>query len=213
MVAPNHAYSRRELMAGLASLATLAGLPGRALGLPKTAAEREIVIELGREVWSLLQGQATPDRVERLRQALTARTDVRLLSRLALGRNWRQLDDQQRTAYQQLFDAVVIRSLARRLDAYAADVEGRYEDHFMVTDSHPVGRQDALVRTKLSLRSRPSVTIDWRLRQSGGRAAIIDVIIEGVSLLVTQRADFAAILERGGPDGLLANLRARAETS
>jgi ABC-type transporter MlaC component len=38
---------------------------------------------------------------------------------------------------------------------------------------------------------------------------IIDLIVEGISLLVTQRSEFAAVLERSGVDGLLAELRAR----
>jgi ABC-type transporter MlaC component len=38
---------------------------------------------------------------------------------------------------------------------------------------------------------------------------VIDLIIEGISLLVTQRSEFAAVLERAGVDGLLAELNAR----
>ena len=49
--------------------------------------------------------------------------------------------------------------------------------------------------------------IDWRLRQSGGQSAIIDVIIEGVSLLVTQRADFAARDPNSNPCGLLLDVK------
>jgi phospholipid transport system substrate-binding protein len=37
----------------------------------------------------------------------------------------------------------------------------------------------------------------------------IDVIVEGVSLIVTQRSEFSAVIERRGMDGLLAELRQR----
>jgi ABC-type transporter MlaC component len=40
---------------------------------------------------------------------------------------------------------------------------------------------------------------------------IIDVIIEGVSLLVSQRSEFAAVIERSDMEGLLTELQARAE--
>jgi ABC-type transporter MlaC component len=39
---------------------------------------------------------------------------------------------------------------------------------------------------------------------------IIDVIVEGASLLVSQRSEFATVIERKDLDGLLAELRARA---
>jgi ABC-type transporter MlaC component len=39
---------------------------------------------------------------------------------------------------------------------------------------------------------------------------IIDLIVEGASLLVSQRSEFAAVIERQKLDGLLAQLRARA---
>jgi phospholipid transport system substrate-binding protein len=47
------------------------------------------------------------------------------------------------------------------------------------------------------------------LRERPGEPVIIDLIVEGISLLVTQRSEFAAVLERSGVDGLLTELRAR----
>ena len=46
----------------------------------------------------------------------------------------------------------------------------------------------------------------------GDQPVIIDLIVEGVSLLVTQRSEFAAVIERSDMDGLLAELRARASS-
>ena len=56
----------------------------------------------------------------------------------------------------------------------------------------------------------PPLKVDWRVRErdDGGLVAI-DVIVEGVSLIVTQRSEFAAVIERQGMDGLLAELRQR----
>jgi phospholipid transport system substrate-binding protein len=51
--------------------------------------------------------------------------------------------------------------------------------------------------------------VDWRLRERPDRPVVIDLIVEGISLLVTQRSEFAAVLERTGVDGLLIELKAR----
>jgi phospholipid transport system substrate-binding protein len=55
--------------------------------------------------------------------------------------------------------------------------------------------------------------LDWRLRNGGSDLVVIDLIIEGASLLVAHRSEFGAVIERGDLDGLLAELRARAKSS
>jgi phospholipid transport system substrate-binding protein len=54
------------------------------------------------------------------------------------------------------------------------------------------------------------VDVDWRLRDAAHGPVIIDLIIEGISLLVSQRSEFAAVIERSDMEGLLTELQARA---
>jgi phospholipid transport system substrate-binding protein len=55
----------------------------------------------------------------------------------------------------------------------------------------------------------PSIEVDWRLAVSEGRYRISDVSIDGVSMALTRRSEFAAIIQRngGGVAGLLATMR------
>ena len=66
------------------------------------------------------------------------------------------------------------------------------------------------MRSKVAPPTGDTLSVDWRLRMQGDQPVIIDLIIEGVSLLVSQRSEFAAVIERSDMDGLLAELRARA---
>ena len=50
----------------------------------------------------------------------------------------------------------------------------------------------------------PPLALDWRLREGDAGPVIIDLIVEGASLLVSQRSEFAAVIERHDLDGLLA---------
>ena len=50
------------------------------------------------------------------------------------------------------------------------------------------------------------MALDWRVREGDAGAVIIDVIVEGASLLVSQRSEFAAVIERYDLNGLLAEL-------
>ena len=72
--------------------------------------------------------------------------------------------------------------------------------------SHPVGSKDVLVETSVAGDDGTTNPI-WRVRAQDGIYKIIDVSIDGVSLALTQRREFAAVINRQGLDGLLNMLR------
>jgi phospholipid transport system substrate-binding protein len=210
-------FRRRDAI-GL--LATAAALPLvnpswtiRAARGDVAPADAEAAVQsLAAQIWQALGRTDLGDqgRVDAIAALLEDATDVELLSRLVLGRYWQQLNDEQKGRYQALFREVVMRNFASRLNQNAKDAQGPFEDRFAITSSAPAGKQDVLVRSRVQPRSRDTLAVDWRLRGSDSGPVIIDVIIEGVSLLVSQRAEFAAVIERSDMEGLLAELQARA---
>ena len=70
------------------------------------------------------------------------------------------------------------------------------------------GHGDVVVQTKI-LRGGHSedVVVDYRLRQRDGQWKIIDVVVEGVSLVSNFRSQFQDIVSNGGPDRLLTLLK------
>ena len=205
-------WRRREV---LALAFAVVGLGLLALPRPPAAADpsaEQVVQGLAEAIWSTLRenGVDQEGRVDELQALFETRADVALIGRLALGRHWNRLPEAQRQEYEELFRKVVIRSLARRLDGYAADAEGALEERFRILGSGPAGERDTLVRSKLFPTNGKPLALDWRLRASTSGPVIIDLIVEGASLLVAQRSEFAAVIERQDLDGLLAELRARA---
>ena len=79
-----------------------------------------------------------------------------------------------------------------------------------VTGSRLVGNEDSMVSTRINLGNEGSPhNVEWRVRQGDAGHRIIDVVAEGVSLAVTTRNEFGAIVSQRGMDGLLAQLRER----
>ena len=188
------------------------------LGATQAAAStpaEKVVAELASRVWEVLhRSDLEPaDRHARLVEIIEAHTDVELLGRLVLGRHWRRLDGAQKQSYDRLFRAVVIGSLGRRLAQLSSDSSVSLEDRFHLLGSQPAGRTDVLVRSKVVPDRGQEVALDWRLRQRSGRIVVIDLAIAGVSMLVSQRSEFAAVIERGDLEGLLAELEARAQAT
>ena len=129
--------------------------------------------------------------------------DLDLVARLILGRHWRTADDGQRQQYLELFREYALANLASKLHLYRGQ-------SFEVTGAKVVSDQDALVTSRILSDGEPPLQVDWRLRQrSDGGLVTIDLIVEGVSLIVTLRSEFASVIERQGFDGLLAELRHR----
>jgi phospholipid transport system substrate-binding protein len=201
---------RRQLIgACFALLAAL--LPGRASrAVPSAAAAEEVVRRLVDQVWQLLaeRGVEQVDNQD-LHSVLDEGTDLSLLGRLVLGRYWRQANSRQRTEYLHLFRRYMLQTFIQRLRQYAGTELGHSGARFQIIASRPVGERDVLVQSRVAPPTSQPLRVDWRLRERPGEPVIIDLIVEGISLLVTQRSEFAAVLERSGVDGLLAELRAR----
>ena len=208
-------FGRRELLAIAAGLLVLHSLGALAPAAASDRTPEQVVQGLAQDIWATLNtdGVDGSGRIDELLSLLEAHTDVDLISRLALGRYWSRLPEAQQKDYQQLFRDVVIRSLARRLDGYATQARGPLEQRFQIVSSAPAGEKDTLVRSRVVPRDGPSLTLDWRLRDGPSGPLIIDLIVEGASLLVAQRSEFAAVIERNHLDGLLTELRARAEST
>ena len=204
-------FDRREMLAVAAGLLVLAPLAEPTPAASSASAE-QVVQGLVEDIWTTLNTNGVEEngRLDQLMALLEVRTDVGLISRLALGRYWSRLPEAQQRDYEELFRDVVIRSLARRLNGYAADAKGPIEERFQILSSAPAGKDDTLVRSKVFPREGQPLALDWRLRESDSGPVIIDLIVEGASLLVSQRSEFAAVIERSDLDGLLAELRARA---
>lgn len=126
--------------------------------------------------------------------------DLPLISRFVLGRFWRDASPAQLAEYQDLFTRSITKSYARALVASGGTA-------LEVLDSKMVSETDALVSTRLQRSDGPPIGAGWRIRMVGGQARIVDVLHEGVSLAITQRQEYASVIEREGLEGLLAILR------
>ena len=201
-------FDRRSLIAGVALLGAL--MPGPAAGAARaTAASEEVVKRLVDRLWRLLaeQGAGALDE-QGLLTVLEDGTDLTLLGRLVLGRFWRDANPRQRTLYLQLFRRYMVQTFAQRLRQYVGN-DPDQGPVFEVVASRPVGNMDILVQSRVLPSGSQPLRVDWRLRERPDGPVVIDLVIEGISLLVTQRSEFAAVLERTGVEGLLTELNAR----
>ena len=174
-----------------------------AAAVPPGAASQFIRV-LGDEAVATLRapGFAEEAREARIRALVSEGFDLSYIGRFALGRYWRQATAEQRSEYLQIFGEYLLKTYMERFGGYA-DVT------MAVISERPAGTKDVVVSTQIVRPNGRSFAADWRVRTTDGRYRIIDVMVEGVSMVVTQRSEFAAVIQRRGIQGLIDDLRVR----
>lgn len=136
----------------------------------------------------------------KIQDIVYAHFDFATLSRLVLARNWKQLSAEQQQAF--------VEEFKRHLSmTYGKNVETYNNEHAVVTGDRAETGGDWTVKTKIVRPSAQDVLVDYRLRQEAGVWKVIDVIIEGVSLVANFRSQFQEIVSNQGPQKLIELLR------
>ena len=134
------------------------------------------------------------------RKILHQTFDLRLIARFALGRFWRRASRAQQKEYVTLFEDFIVKAYAARFADYKWG-------NFIVGKVRNINDRDDLVQSEVVLENGRKILVHWRVR-NGKSLKIIDVLVEGVSMAITQRDQFAAIINQNGGkiDGLLSAL-------
>ena len=199
-------YSRcRNLAVVVAILVFVVFLPASAQAGEEAG---EFVKELGDSAIYLLtaNGLADAERETRFRALFRTNFDVERIGRFTLGKHARRADDQQLAEFLRLFEDFIVVTYASRFSEYSGE-------SFEIRSIRAEPGRDTLVLTEiLRPTGGPPYRVDWQVRERDGILKIIDVKVEGVSMSVTQRAEFSSVIQRqGGVDGLIEQLRTKSK--
>ena len=204
----NILISRRIFTAAIAGLVVLLC----ATGEPRAAANDDPALTfiqgLGDQAVKALRDNVDSSFEEReaaFREVMVAGFDIPIVGRFVLGRHWRTATKEQRKEYMAVFVDFIVRVYASRFDSYGGEL---FTARSVIDDESG----DKIVRAQIV---RPSggdpIGVDFRVRMRDEGYKVIDVSVEGISMLHTHRVEFASVVNRKGIDGLLSDLRARVE--
>ena len=172
-----------------------------ALAVPAGAVENgptTVVEQTTSGVVGVLAQQDLPidEKRRRIEQIVYESIDFDTLSKLVLARNWSRLTPEQQVQFTEEFKKHL--SLT-----YARNIEGYKNEKVQVVGDREEARGDWTVKTRIVRQSAEPIEVDYRMRQTAGTWKIIDVIIEGVSLVSNFRSQFQGIVANEGPARLL----------
>ena len=135
------------------------------------------------------------DKIIELKTIAKETVDIRGVGFYSLGAARKNLDENQKIKYSELFESYFLKSFSSRLAEYTnpeIEVQGKevLNKNYTIVNSLLIATSD-----------RPEVKIDWRIyTKNPDNPLIRDLIIEGLSLARTQKEEFASILNSNDGD-------------
>jgi phospholipid transport system substrate-binding protein len=194
----------------LGALVGLILLTGVAAGNVRAADPGAFVQSLGNQAIAQLTDRSLTEqeRERRFRVLLTQNFDIPAIGRFVLGRYWKTASSAQQSAFLKTFEDVLVKRFTPMFAKYGGET---FQICRVVQDPDP---KYATVCSVVNSPDGQPVNVYWRTRQSGGKLKIIDVVVEGASMAITLRSEYASVIQSNGGsvDALISSLRQKIES-
>lgn len=146
------------------------------------------------------QDMTGPERNRAMRRLLVENFDLNQISKFVLSRHWRKASDEEKSEFRKAFEDYIVYTYGRRLGNYSGE-------NLVVQQTQMMSEERAVVKSRILRPSGKPINANWMLQFSDARWSIVDVVVEGVSMSVTQRAEFSSVIRSSG--GKVAGLNAK----
>ncbi len=153
---------------------------------------------------ALNKRQSKEEKMEILKTIAKETVDMRGIGFYSLGKHRKNMSDQKKEEYLEIFNKYFLKTFSSRLAEYT-DPRIRVDSQKKLNDKYTM-----VSSTLLATDKKPEIKIDWRVvTKNPDNPLIIDLIIEGVSLAKIQKEEFSSILQNNDNDinALFNNLR------
>ena len=143
----------------------------------------------------------TAERRTRIRAVVNQIFDFTEISQRSLGRHWQTRTPAEREQFVALFGDLLENAYITKIESYSGE-KIQYPGDVIDGDL-------AVVKTRIVTKQETEIPIDYRMFLNGGRWAVYDVSIEGISLIGNYRTQFNAVIQRSGFPDLVAKLKVK----
>jgi len=135
------------------------------------------------------------ERIQKLKDIAKETVDIKGIGFYSLGSYRKSLTDEQKNKYNIIFEQYFLKSFSSRLAEYS-------NPEIKVNSKKKINENYTMVSSTLvATDKRPEVKIGWRVYTKDPKNPLIrDLIIEGLSLVRTQKAEFSSIIESNDGD-------------
>lgn len=170
---------------------------------------KAFIDRIGQQVLEIAQDSGKPDseKMAELESLFVSTVDVPWIARFVIGPYWRQANVQQQQDYLKYYQQFIVKHYVGRFTEYAGQT-------YRLDLVSSQGEGKYLVRMIIDSPNEPSVVTDYRIRQDeSGAYKIYDIVVEGVSMIVTQKQEFSSVVARKGLDFLIQALAKKSRSA
>jgi phospholipid transport system substrate-binding protein len=131
--------------------------------------------------------------------------DFKAMTRMAVGRHWRDASAPQQTSLENAFRSLLVTTYTQALSQSATPEQMVEVRQLTVKPAD----DDVTVKTMVKDASRKPLAIDYRLAKAANGWKVYDVVVESLSLVTNYRDSFNQEITRSGIDGLIKSLEAK----
>jgi phospholipid transport system substrate-binding protein len=140
------------------------------------------------------------EKQQRFRTMFKEYFDLPGIGRFVLARYWKAATPEEQAKFTTLFEDVIVYTWSRRFSEYNGQT-------LKVSSNMPDGENGTLVKSVIVGKGGENIDVDWRLRKRPEGLKVLDVVVEGVSMAITYRQDYATVISQTGSfAGLLGQL-------
>ena len=119
------------------------------------------------------------------------------MAKLALGKNWRKADNDQKIEFVDEFRTLLVRTYSKSLQEFS---DQTFKFYPVTIDGETT---KIVVKSDVLQSGGPTIPISYRMRIKDNAWKVYDINIDGVSLVTSYRGTFAQEMRKGGITGLL----------
>ena len=193
--------TRREFFGTLSAFAFAAALPNDAFALTDAQA-KSLVDNVVRDINKVIaSGKSLSSMIREFEKIFSKYADVPIIARSALGPDARRASSSQLNAYTKAFRGYIARKYGKRFEEFVGgqiEVKGARK----VKSFHEV-------QTTVRLRGQSPFAVNFLVSDKSGKPKFFDMIIEGISLRLSEKEEIGAMLDRrkGNIDQLTQDLK------
>ena len=157
---------------------------------------KQFITEIVEEAKKILNGTNTKEfKEKKLSEIALKATDINGIGYYSLGDYRKNLTEDQLKEYSSLFEKYFLKSFTSRLSDYS-------DPKIEVIETKVINPKYTIVKSVLlATDKKPEIKIDWRVyTKNPDKPLIRDLIIEGLSLARTQKAEFSSVIESNNGD-------------
>lgn len=157
------------------------------------------------DVLAVITSDATEGaKLDKLDAIFLRNVDTDWIGKFVLGKYWRTASEEQKQAYLKNYAGFLSKTYTRRFTEYS-------NEKVEISGVKTVDNSEYEVRLELAQPDAQPVFMTFKVR-GGSKASmrVFDIIVEGVSLITTQRSEFSSVVERKGLDYLIDVLKKKA---